>query len=309
LGGFSIDTPEKATKAATDGIQVAFEYGQPPSESDELGRKLQSLRMKVIDGYISSYLYYYECHRTQELRPSLVGPGQYCKDDPHPELTDANVLLETIATHLKQVKDNQLIMGYWVLDDWVQWDAGSARQLLIKIHDLIEQYTPGRPAICGFGGSIGSNQADGWDDWLADNFSPQGCDMVGLYIYTPPLRNTTPTSSPDTYDWPMSGVLTPMFVSLRQRGWGIKKEPLIGIGQAFGGPIAHTDSYRVTPTAKDIETQSKSFCEHGAIGLTFYGWDDSEFGPTTQTPLNSPQIEAGIRNGIAACKQYWSYHP
>jgi hypothetical protein len=308
LGGFSIDTPERATKAATDGFQIAFEYGQPPSESDGLGQKLESLHMKVIDGYISSYLYYYECHRTKELRPSLLGPGQYCKGDPHPELTDANVFLETIATHLKQVKDNQLIVGYWVLDDWVQWDAGSARQLLIKIHQLIQQYTPGRPSICGFGGSIGPYQEYGWDDWIADNFSSQGCDMVGFYVYTSSLPNTTPTASPDDYDWSMSGVLPAMFASLQQRGWDVNKESLIGIGQAFGGPIAHTNRYWVTPTAKDIEMQSKSFCEDGATGLDFYAWDDSGYGPTTQTPMNSTEIETGIRKGIAACRQYWSKH-
>ena len=309
IGGFNIDTPERATKAATDGIQVDFQYGQPPSESDGLGQKLESLHMKVTDGYISSYLYYYECHRTKELRPDLLGPGQYCKGDPHPELTDANMFLETIATHLKQVKDNQLIMGYWILDDWVQWDAGNARQLLIKIHQLIQQYTPGRPTICGFGGSIGPYQKDGWNDWIADNFSSQGCDMVGFYIYASSLPDTTPTSSSETYDWPMSEVLTPMFVSLQKRGWDIKKEPLIGIGQAFGGPIAGTDRYWVTPTAKDIETQSRSFCQHGATGLAFYAWYDNEFGPTTQTPVNNSQIETGIRNGIAACKQYWSQLP
>lgn len=308
LGGFSINSPEMAMKAAADGIQVAVQYGSP-SESDRLGQKLESLHMKVIDAYISSYLYYYECHRTKELKPTLLGPGQYCKGDPHPELTDANVLLDTIAAYLKQVKDNQLIIGYWVLDDWPQWDAGSARQLLIKIHDLIKLYTPDRPAICGFGGSIGPYQEDGWDDWVAANFSPQGCDMVGFYIYAPTLPNTTPTSSPDVYDWSMSTILPAMFASLQQRGWNIRKEPLIAIGQAFGGPIIHTNDYWVTPSAKDIEVQSKSFCEHGATGLTFYGWDDSEFGPTAQTPMNSPQIEMGIRNGIAACKQYWSNHP
>jgi len=309
LGGFSTDTPEEAARAASDGIQVAFEYGQPPSQSDNLGQKLQSLHMKVIDGYISSYLHYYECHRTKELRPSLLGPGNYCEDDPYPYLTNANVLLATIAAHLKQVKDNQLIIGYWVLDDWVQWDAGSARQVLIKIHNLILQYTPSRPAICGFGGNIGLDHGYGWEDWIADNFSPQGCDKVGFYIYIPSQPNSTPTSSPDAYDWSMSGVLPAMFASLQQRGWNIKKEPLIGIGQAFGGPIAHTDGYWVTPSAKDIETQSRSFCEHGATGLTFYAWDDSEFGPSTQSPMNSSEIETGIRNGIGACKQYWSKHP
>lgn len=308
LGGFSIDTPERVTNAAKDGVQVMFKYGNPPSESDSLGQKLQSLHMKVIDGYISSYLYYYECHRTKELMPSLLGPGQYCQEDSHPYLTNSNALLTTIAAHLKQVKNNQLIIGYWVLDDWVQWDAGSARQILIKIHHLIQQYTPGRPAICGFGGTIGLNNRYGWDDWIADNFSSQGCDKVGFYIYTPSMIDTTPFTSPDAYNWSMSGVLPTMFASLQQRGWDIKREPLIGIGQAFGGPMAHTDRYWVTPTAKDMETQSRSFCEHGATGLTFYAWDDSGFGSTTQTPMSSPQIAMGIRKGIAACKQYWSQH-
>jgi hypothetical protein len=306
IGGFSITKPDGVTKSATEGVQVVFKYGLPPAESSALGQKLQSLHMKVVDGYISSYLYYYECHRTKVLMPALIGPEQYCKDDAYPYLANENVLLTTIANHLKQEKDNRLIIGYWVLDDWVRWDAGSARSLLIKIHDLIQQYTPGRPAICGFGGSIGEQQAYGWEDWIADNFSPQGCDEVGFYIYTSSLPDTTPLVSPDAYNWSMSGVLPAMFASLQQRGWDINKEPLIGIGQAFGGPIRNTHSYWVTPNAQDIALQSKSFCEHGATGLVFYAWDDSEFGPTTQTPMNSPEINRGIQNGIAACKAYWS---
>jgi hypothetical protein len=308
LGGFSIDTPERATKAATYGVQVVFNYGNPPTESAPLGQKLRALQMKVVDGYISSYLHYYECHRTKELMPSLLGRGKYCSNDAYPYLNNENALLATITTHLKQVKNNQLIIGYWVLDDWVQWDAGSARQILIKIHKLIQQYTPGRPAICGFGGSIGVSHRYGWNDWIADNFSPQGCDSVGFYIYTPSFPPTIPLLSPDSYNWSMTGVLPAMFASLQKRGWDITNEPLIGIGQAFGGSRAHTDRYWVTPTTKNIETQSRSFCEHGAAGLTFFAWDSSEFGPTTHTPMNSSEIELGIRNGIAACKQYWSQH-
>ena len=110
-------------------------------------------------------------------------------------MTNENVFLAAIAAHLQAVKNNRLIVGYWVLDDWVSWDAGGARQLLIKIHQLTQQYTPGRPAICGFGGSIGLNQVYGWADWLADNFSPQGCDEVGFYIYTSSVSDTLPITS------------------------------------------------------------------------------------------------------------------
>ncbi len=306
LGGFSIDTPERASKAAKEGVQVVFKYGTPPSESDKLGQELQSLHVKVIDGFISSQLFYYECHRTKTVKPPPPGQEAYCQEDEDPSLTNENVLLTTIAAHLKVVKDNHLIVGYWVLDDWVSWDAGSAQQILIKIHDLIQQYTPNRPAICGFGGALTLGYRSVWEDWIAENFSPQGCDMVGIYIYASSLPDGTPTSSPDAYDWSMSSILPAMFASLQQQGWNITQEPLIGIVQAFGGPIAYENRYWITPNATTIETQSRSYCGHGATGLTFYAWDDSQFGTATQTPINNSEIENGIRKGIAACKQYWA---
>jgi hypothetical protein len=305
LGGFGISTPEEATRAATDGVDVAFRYGDPPSEGDILGQKLASLHMKVVDGYISSYLQYYECHRTKTVKPPPQGRSQFCQNDAYPNLTNENALLATITTHLKQMRDNQLIVGYWVLDDWASWDAGSARPILIKIHQLIQQYTPGRPEICGFGAFLSSDQAVGWNDWVAANFSPQGCDDVGFYIYAPQQSQADPIQAPDSYDWSMSDVLPAMFTSLQRRGWDIAKEPLIGIVQAFGGSIVDTDRYWVTPNANTIETQSASFCEHGATGLTFYSWDGSQSGSLNQTPMNNPEIETGIRNGIAACEQYW----
>jgi hypothetical protein len=307
IGGFSVDTPNMAMKAASEGVQVIFKYGQPPAENSQLGQKLQALHMQVVDGFISSYLYYYECHRTKTVKPPPSGVRAYCDTDYHPELTNEDAILAVIAAHLQQVKENHLVVGYWVLDDWVTWDAGSAQQLLVKVHQLIQQYTPGRPAICGFGGSISVSTSYGWRDGTAANFSPQGCDMVGLYIYTSSLPGTTVASPPDAYNWSMAGVLPAMFASLKMRGWDITREPLIGIGQAFGGPIRNTNRYWVTPDANDIATQSKSFCEHGATGIVYYGWDDSTFGAGMQTPMNNTGIEMGIQKGIAACKQIWGH--
>lgn len=304
VGGFSIDTPERAENAATDGVQVSFGYGRPPDADGEMGQKLESLHMKVVDGFISGALHYYECHRTKLLKPELLGPGQYCKSDPYPYLANDEALLAIVTKHLQKVKDNPLVVGYWVLDDWVQWDAGHARPLLEKIHALIQQYTPGRPAICGFGGTIEIQQKYGWEDWIAANYSPQACDQIGLYLYSPSLPNTTPTPDSDSYDWSMSEVLPAMLTSLQARGWDSTKVPMIGIGQAFGGSIKDTNKYRVVPTAENIEKQSRSFCEHGATGLAFYAWNDAGFGAGAHTPMNSPEIEVGIQRGIAACKAY-----
>jgi hypothetical protein len=308
IGGFSIDTPARLTRAAADGVQVVFYYGQPPSESSTLGQKLKSLHMKVVDGFIESYLYYYECHRTLLMKPP-PGYRPFCSYDYHPELSNENLLLAAVANHLQQVKDNQLIIGYWVLDDWVPWDPGSAQQILVKVHELIQRYTPGRTAICGLGGFIDQGTGYQWSDWLADNFSPQGCDRVGLYMYAPSLLDTVHPPRTDAFNWSMAGLLPAIFSSLAKRGWDIRKEPLIGIAQAFGGPRKGTNLSGITPTAQYIETQSRSFCEHGASGLVFYGWDDSGFGPTAHTPMNSKEIETGIRNGIASCRQIWSQHP
>jgi hypothetical protein len=309
LGGFSIDSSESASNAAADGIQVAFEYGQPPSANSNLGQTFQTLGMKMIDGKIWGYLYEYECHRTLTVALPPPGSAPYCQSDSASYPATEDELLADVAAHLQQVKDNPLIAGYWALDDWVSWDAGSARPLLAKIHDLVQRYTPGRPVICGFGGTIWINQKYGWNDWVAENFTPQGCDEVALYIYASTSASTTQAPRADAVNWSMIGLLPAIFASLQQRGWNIKQTPLIGVGQAFGGAVAGTNHYRVVPDALDIEIQSKSFCEHGASGLVFYAWDDSSFGPDTQMPANSADIETGIRNGIAACKQYWSNPP
>ncbi|WP_151754493.1 hypothetical protein [Dictyobacter vulcani] len=308
VGGFGINTSERAMRATTEGIQVIFQYGNPPDEKSTLGRELQSLHMKVVDGYIASYLHYYECQRLSTMVLPLRGPNTYCGQNLYPTFASEDAFLTTIATHLQQVKDNHLIIGYWTLDDWPRWDKGSGRQLLIKIHHLIKLYTPDHPAICGFGGNLTANRTFAWEDWIADNFSPQGCDEVGLYIYTLSIPMTSHLPSSEAYDWSMSKLLPAIFSSLHHRGWKITKEPFIGIVQAFGGPIAHTYAYRVAPTAKDIETQSRSFCEHKAIGLTFYGWADTVFVSTSQTPMNSNEIALGIQRGIAACIQYWNHH-
>lgn len=291
LGGFSIDTPERVSDAAADGLQIDLLYGFPPSEADSLGKTLKANHMKVIDGALNTYLYYYECHKLKT-----------CSVTDFPELTSVQALLTDVRNHLQQEKNNSLIVGYWVLDDWPVNDLGSAKDILVQENALIHQYTPGRPSICGFGGGLYPEPSynNGWLDGTAANFSPQGCDMVGLYIYGS-------SSTTGTYDWTMSNLLPAMFRSLRNRGWDITEQPLIGIPQAFGGTIGG-ETWPV-PTAQSIEIQSKSFCQRGAKGIIYYAWDNSGLDNTSQLPWNNTQITRGIRNGVAACKQYWSTDP
>jgi hypothetical protein len=291
LGGFSIDTPQRVTDAAADGLQIDLLYGFPPLETDSLGQVLKANHMKVIDGALNTFLYYYECHKLKTCSATIF-----------PELTSLHALLTDVSNHLQQEKNNSLIVGYWVLDDWPPNDLGSAKDILVQENALIHHHTPGRISICGFGsGGIypAPSYNYSWLDGTAANFSPQGCDIVGLYIYGA-------SHTRGTYDWTMSKILPAMFTSLKKRGWDITKEPLIGIPQAFGGTIGG-EPWPVS-TAQSIEIQSKSFCQNGATGIIYYAWDNAGLDNTSQLPWNNTQITRGIRNGIAACKQYWSKH-
>ncbi|MDQ2717980.1 MAG: hypothetical protein M3Z08_24060 [Chloroflexota bacterium] len=299
-GGFGIDTPEKAARAAADGVQVAFLYNYAPAPGSSLEQTFASLHMRVVDGFIASQVYryqrYYLC-MTQHLTCS----ASYANDTEEASYA-------AIRAHLQKVaQDGSLVIGYWVLDDQIDASLyGALKPVLQNVRKLIQRYTPHLPAICGFGAEITLNDGGSWRPGVAADFSTQGCDMVGLYIYVSTTVQDLAPAAP-SYDWSMSSLLPAMFSSLQQQGWDMTKTPFIGIGHAWG--MHATDGNYTTLTPQSIESQSRGFCAHGVTGLAFYGWADSTFEATTQTPMNSPAIEAGIHDGITACEQYWSRRP
>ncbi len=288
-GGFSITTPARIADAAADGAQVDLLYGGLESMSPATIAAMQARHMIVIDGSITSYLYAFECHRLKTCPVSTA-----------PALTSVSAVLMAVSKHLQSVRTRAMVAGYWVLDDWPSSDPGGARTLLIAIHQLIQRYTPRRPAICGFGGALypGGLAQSGWSDLTANNFTPEACDMVGIYLYA------ASTTTKGSYDWSMRALLPAVLTSLRKRGWDIRNEPLIGIPQAFGG-VLEGRSWPI-PSAADIVAQSQAYCERGATGVLYYAWADS--GATAQSifPWNSAEVTRGIRHGITACKQIWA---
>jgi hypothetical protein len=281
IGGFSIESNAEIVNAVDAGIQSTLIYGYALSEIDQVSATLKANNIKVIDAMPWEYLYYYECHIHNTCSATI-----------YPELTSPGALLSDVTAHLMQVQSNSLVIGYWVLDDW-PYKSGSGKDLLIQINSLIHQYTPGKPSICGFGGEIPPlpQTIFQWDDSTAANFSPQGCDMVGLYIY----GQSYTTGS---YDWTMSHILPAVFTSLKNRGWNITKEPLVGISQAFGGTV-YGETWPV-PDANSVETQTKTYCQQGATGIIYYNWVES--GPS---PMTDSQITQGIKKGNADCKEIW----
>src|SRR5207245_1709529 len=126
IGGFGIDTTERAMDAANDGIQSTILYGNPPDANSTLGQTLASHNIKIIDSMPWEFLYKYENNKLSYTIQNM--------------LTD-------ISTHLQQIKNDPRIVGYWTLDDWPYTDP-DGKELLVQINDLIHQITPGKPSIC-----------------------------------------------------------------------------------------------------------------------------------------------------------------
>ncbi|HLZ62658.1 MAG TPA: hypothetical protein VKR06_37405 [Ktedonosporobacter sp.] len=293
--GFQIDNPSKAQDAASIGIQETFTYNILDSG---MGQTLDTLHMKQVSGKISSYLQNYECHRL--FQNNLARPSS-CSQDP--SNMDQQTLLNDVTSEVLRAKAIPGNAGYWILDDWPTSDSGSAKGILQQITQIIHQNDPGKPAICGIGAELRSNRQDTFYAGTAANFSPQGCDMIGLYIYSQSVSD--PATSPDSFDWSMSTLLPKIFSALQDNGWDASKTPFMGTSQAYGGSRNDVGGlYEIIPTAADIAQQSLSFCQNGALGINFYGWGSSNIGGI-QTPSNNAQIKAGVTQGIAACKQYW----
>ncbi|HXM06982.1 MAG TPA: hypothetical protein VN936_05940, partial [Candidatus Acidoferrum sp.] len=183
--GFTVDTPARAADAGSVGINATILYGESPTPSSGLAKALQDHGISVIDGSISSELQYWECHRTHTVAPPPGGRNDYCHNDEKPRVDSEGVVLKYVALELERDAQRPYVRGLWVLDDWPYWDYGSARKLLQEIHALARAKVPHDPAICGFAATLARPGRVAWQHGLALNYSNDGCDMVGWYVYTP----------------------------------------------------------------------------------------------------------------------------
>jgi hypothetical protein len=249
VGAFSAgDNPDVAASVGLDSI---LDYGYNPVAGDSKSTALKAANLKIIDQIPDKYMRQFD--------------------------SDGNLqaLLNNMTTHLKAVQNNSQIIAYWVLDDWSH--DGTAKTALQQMNALIHQYTPGKPSICGFSGNSGNYAGK------TKNFSPTGCDMVGLYIYP---------QSDKEYDLPT--ILPALVSGLKAQGWDIASNPLVGVPLSYGGANGYT-----VPTASQMEREAKAFCNAGATALIYY-----DFG-TGQNGSNNTTIQQGIKAGIAACKAKW----
>ncbi|HTA38964.1 MAG TPA: hypothetical protein VK760_07810 [Candidatus Acidoferrales bacterium] len=301
VAGFEIDTPAEAARAAGEGVTTAIEYGEVPA-GNALAKALVKNHITVIDGSVSADLYYWECHRTRTVAPPPSGYTNCSRADAH-IITSMAALLRAVKALIARDASRSYVVGYWVLDDWPSWDAGSARDVLPKIRELIANATPGYPAICGFGAEIERGHRYGWNPGTAKNYSNAGCDRVAWYNYGPIGEYTQPSDG-NRLNWSMTGLLPAMQRSLAKYGWQIARTPLMGIGQAWSGPF-DGPYYQPGLSREQMLEQAQAFCAFGATSIAWYSWGDSGFMPSTQTPNNSSAIASGIKAGKNACTKIW----
>jgi hypothetical protein len=207
-----------------------------------------------------------------------------------------------VSMELDRDAKEPYVRGFWVLDDWPYWDYGSARELLKKIRALIHHKAPNEPAICGFAATLARPGRVVWQRGLADNYSNDGCDMVGWYVYTP-FGRRKPSDGHDL-DWSMQSLLPAMGDSLAKHGWSLANAPLLGIGQAWSGRYG-AGFYQPGLSRKQMLDQAHAFCAYGASSIAWWAWDDDAYRPKTKTPETSPAIDDGIGEGIDACHAIW----
>ncbi len=299
--GFSVDSPARAAIAARQGVTSTILYGSAPPRGSALARALAAHRISAIDGGVSSLLYEWECYRTLTVKPPPHGYA-WCGSGAGAIASTAELLRRV---KLLAAKDARLpyVSGYWVLDDWPWWDYGSAHGVLPLVHAALAAATPGLPAICGFGATVGRPGQAMFDPGLARNYSNAGCDAVGWYNYSE-FGIKHPWSGRDL-DWSMKALLPAMARGLAHYGWKIADTPLIGIAQGWAGSYGGK-YYQADLTVAQMRAQAAGFCGFGASSISWYAWNDSGFESRTQTPSNSPVIAAGIRAGIDACKAIWA---
>lgn len=300
VGSYDIQTTGEVSDMAADGLTLLLKSSstQPP-----MANIAQTAGVRLIDDYPWSLVNSYGCH------------DFFAKISTSCQISDATAdwIISKLQAHLDVEKSNKNVVAYWFLDDYPGGDISS---LLQRMHDVLAAANSDpsssfpRPAICGFGGRIlplGYTRISGSDQLLSyfrksiTNFRPSYCDMVALYPYA--VNTGTAPNDPSHFDWSMTYLLPTMFRDLREHGWDVSAEPLVGFAQAFGY------LQYVAPTGADLSAQMAAYCKAGAVALMVYSWDDGYPSVNPEKPSAEPStsndMRSGIAHGLTQCRRIW----
>jgi hypothetical protein len=223
--------------------------------------------------------------------------------------TQENNLVAQVTNYLNANKNDPLIAGYYILDDW----PGNVKNALQRITAAVRTITPTKPTVCAFVGILDFWQSSDHSgapftahaafDRAIANYSPAGCDIADFYVYGVPgvIPFTNPHCVPPSdVDWDGSGFYPYMKAALTARGWVPSMGWMIS-PQTFTSGNSCDNDYP-EPTMASIELQTTSACQAGATSTLAYIYDQWGQGKYL---ANQISWRTGYANGLAACRNIW----
>ena len=118
------------------------------------------------------------------------------------------------------------------------------------------------------------------------------------YIYADSRDTSDP--APVNLDWSMSRLLDEIKRSLAQFGWDPSRQPLLGVGQAWGGKKNEAITY--PPLVTEMLTQAQGYCSAGAQGIAWYAWTITSMS-SVLSPANDPALHQGVSAAAIPCRE------
>jgi len=165
------------------------------------------------------------------------------------------------------------IVGFNLSDDWHS-NGGAAKKLFQDMTAAVHTYAPGHRSICTLSANTSyAHSAQSYSTFAATlNFSPTGCDMVGIYLY--PTVNSQPLTN-----------FTNAIAGLKIDGLNPSVTPIIGIAE----------SYNTTGAA--VEKEVKFMCDNGATSIGFWAYNTG----MGTAAAKSEDIRGGMSRGLQYC--------
>lgn len=306
-GALFISTPTDAQAASSQGL--SFSLFESHFMTPKLRQEYERLRMVYVDSDPWSEI--------QGTCGTLGGVGT-CSLTYQQKRT----ILANVKNHLAETKNDPLIVGYLILDDY---PGGDVRDVMQGIHDLVVEAN--RTAVsprftqCNFASRLDTRNTvnSAWQshhtmfDTAMTNYSPTACEVVMFYFegYHSPANY----NHPELIDWSMSTLLPYAIYSLKARGWDPATQPLIGSAQLYNwteawwkGTRGTSGIWLVKPYAANIATQIEAYCKVGAIAITGYAWNDPYHPENIKHEIfNDGVIRDGYLSGIQKCRsEVWN---
>lgn len=194
-------------------------------------------------------------------------------------MTEAVVLTKWTAYLQSPLVQGNLgnIVAFNLSDDWYdekKQAVGVGKKLFQDMTAAVHTYAPGHRSICTLtANTTYAHTAQGYSTFAAAlNFSPSGCDMVGLYLY--PTVNKQPLTN-----------FTNAIAGLKINGLNPSVTPIIGIAE----------SYNTTGAA--VENEVKFMCDNGATSIGFWAYNTG----MGLAASRSEDIRGGMSRGLQYC--------